>query len=55
MTTAEKTRKLTEILEEKGQGLNFRYGGDGSINRDEIVEREDLGYSASDRAKAPQM
>lgn len=52
MTTAEKTRKLTEILEEKGQGLNFKYGGDGSIDRDVIVDREDLGYDASERAKA---
>ena len=46
MTTAEKTRKLTEILEEKGQGLNFKYGGDGSIDQDVIAEREDLGYDA---------
>lgn len=50
MTTAEKTRKLTEILEEKGQGFNFKYGDDGSIDHDVITEREDLGYEASPRA-----
>lgn len=52
MTTAETARRLTEILEEKGQGLNFRYGGDGSIDRSVIHDREDLGYKPSDRAEA---
>ena len=42
-------KKLAEILEEKGLGLNQKYGG--SSNSDEVTEREQLPYEPTSRAK----
>lgn len=50
MATESKKKKLADILAEKGLGLNYKYGGDGTESN-EIIEREDLGYKPTPRAE----